>query len=281
MRAGSQSNGTHFAFGPVILRSDPWYIQLRWVQQAAATGGSVSPDHEVWGWGGDVVWIAIHIGILACGPAVQAHGSSARNTNKRAIMRIRALSCLLLVCLAGYSRAVLAQVPDSAQVIPYTVDPKESKITLHVVHPFHKVDGVSTQVTGAARVLPGGRAQAEVQVPVTSFLTGNVNRDEEMRMATDVASFPTVDLKAFTDNWTLPAAYPASQEKYFTAQLTFYGTQEQIGIPVQLIFESPGRIRVTASFSISLNHFKVERPSLFFVKVEDTVRIDVSVLFKR
>ena len=45
----------------------PRYIQRRRGEQAAAAGGSASFDHHAWGWGGDIVWGALLVGVLwAC-----------------------------------------------------------------------------------------------------------------------------------------------------------------------------------------------------------------------
>ena len=45
--------------------------------------------------------------------------------------------------------------------------------------------------------------------------------------------------------------------------------------------ESANRIRASASFAISLDSYKVERPSLMFVKVDDQLKIDAKTLFTR
>ena len=46
----------------------PRYIQRRRGEQAAATGGpATSFDHHSWGYGGDVLWLGLLIGVLwAC-----------------------------------------------------------------------------------------------------------------------------------------------------------------------------------------------------------------------
>jgi hypothetical protein len=45
----------------------PRYIQRRRGQQAAAAGGPAEVDHHAWGWGGDLVWLVLLVGLLwAC-----------------------------------------------------------------------------------------------------------------------------------------------------------------------------------------------------------------------
>ena len=45
----------------------PRYIQRRRHEQAAANAGSAPFDHHSWTWGGDLVWVALFVGLLwAC-----------------------------------------------------------------------------------------------------------------------------------------------------------------------------------------------------------------------
>ena len=42
----------------------PRYIQRRRMQRAATTGGSAGVNHQSWGWGGDLVWGVLFVGML-------------------------------------------------------------------------------------------------------------------------------------------------------------------------------------------------------------------------
>jgi hypothetical protein len=48
-------------------------------------------------------------------------------------------------------------------------------------------------------------------------------------------------------------------------------------VPVTIDIEGEGAFRVHASFEVSLERHGIERPSLLFMKVEDTCRIDVDL----
>jgi hypothetical protein len=52
-------------------------------------------------------------------------------------------------------------------------------------------------------------------------------------------------------------------------------------IPIDLTWESATRVRATCKFQISLDAYKIERPSLMFVKVDDDLQIEVKILFKK
>lgn len=181
--------------------------------------------------------------------------------------------------LAGSAAPVHAQGAEAAD--GYSVVPGASKIVYHVVHKLHKVDGVSTQVTGKARVTPSGQVQVVVRVAADSFESGNVNRDAHVKEVVEAGSYNTIELKALCDGLSPPASFPATVEKRCTGKLSFHGVDLKTEIPVKLAYESAARLIATSSFTLSLDAFKIERPSLMFVKVNDELRVDASVVFGR
>jgi polyisoprenoid-binding protein YceI len=168
-----------------------------------------------------------------------------------------------------------------AQAADYTVDVKTSTLTYHLVHKMHKVDATSHKVEGKARLGANGTAQVMVRVPSESFDSGNVNRDEHMKETVEAAKFPYAELKAFADGVSTPSTFPSTLKKTFKAQVTFHGVQNVFDLPVELTWESPTRVKASATFAISLDGYKVERPSLLFVKVDDELKIDAHVQFGR
>jgi hypothetical protein len=42
----------------------PSYVQRLRSERATAMGGMVTYDHRAWGWGGDVMWIVLLVGIF-------------------------------------------------------------------------------------------------------------------------------------------------------------------------------------------------------------------------
>jgi polyisoprenoid-binding protein YceI len=176
--------------------------------------------------------------------------------------------------------ALLVASPAAAETL-LTLDPAASQVTYHVVHKFHRVDGKSKSAQGRARVGDDGTAQAEVRVPVESFDSGNVNRDAHMKEVTEAARYPSVDLKAIAHGVTPPASLPSTVRTTVKAQLTFHGVTQVMDVPVELAWESAGRLRVKGQITLSLDAFKVERPSLLFVKIDDALVVDVDLSFKQ
>lgn len=156
-----------------------------------------------------------------------------------------------------------------------------SSVTYHLVHKLHKVDGVSKQVSGKARILPSGQAQVAISVPTESFDSANVNRDAHMKETVEAARYPQVEIKAIGEGIQVPATFPATIEKTWKAQVGFHGVQQPLDVPVKLVFESATRATATAALTVSLDQFKVERPSMMLVKVDDALKIDATVVFTK
>ena len=178
-----------------------------------------------------------------------------------------ALLCTLLL-------APLARADGTAS---FSVKSDESKVTYHIVHKFHKVDGVSKKVEGRVRMLPTGTAQIAIRVPVESFESGNVNRDEHMKETVDAARFPVVEVKAMGDGILMPTTFPTTMNRTMKAQVTFHGITQTLDIPVSIVFSAANKMVATTSFPISLDAYKVERPSLMFVKIDDAMKLDAAL----
>lgn len=190
-------------------------------------------------------------------------------------MRSLAIIVGVVVAAAAVARAQ-APAGEELNVVPAT-----SSLTFHLVHKMHRVDGATHKLEGKARITPDGKAQVMVRAPSESFDTGNVNRDAHMKESIEAAKYPFVELKALGEGVKPPATFPATEKKTFKAQLSFHGVQNVFDLPVDVTWESPTRVRATTTFAISLDGYKVERPSLMFVKVDDELKIDAKLDFSR
>jgi polyisoprenoid-binding protein YceI len=180
--------------------------------------------------------------------------------------------------------ALVAAAPPARADAPakeLSIDGQRSTVTYHLVHKLHRFDGTSHKVDGRARLLPGGAAQVMVRIPVESFDSKNVNRDAHMKETVEVARFPDVELKALGEGVAVPASFPATVERRMKAQVTFHGVQQLLDVPVKITFESADRVRAESSFTVSVDSFKIERPSLLFVKIDDDMTIDANLVFHK
>ena len=173
---------------------------------------------------------------------------------------MRALFCAVLLAASGDG--------------PRTFDLGEGTLTYTVVHKLHEVKGTSHAVEGRAQVQADGRLRVQVRAKIASFDSGNSNRDEHVREVTRDSAHPYVQLKGSAAGVSLAAP----------SDVTLDGTVELNGVqkPQQLkvhLEPAGGSVRAKFSFAISLDAFKVERPELLFVKVEDKALIDGDLVF--
>jgi polyisoprenoid-binding protein YceI len=187
---------------------------------------------------------------------------------------------LPFVLLAGVL-ATLGVAPPARAQTTFNVDTGASTLTYHVVHKLHRVSATSKKAEGKAMLGADGKAQVIVRVPIESFDSGNVNRDEHAKEVVEAARYPLVEFKAVGVSVTPPAQFPATEQKTFKVQLSFHGNSHVFEVPVSLTWESAERVRAKASFNVSLDAYKVERPSLMFVKIEDNVILDADLVFKK
>lgn len=179
--------------------------------------------------------------------------------------------------IAALTLAVLSQAPAPRLL---AVDPARSTITYGIVHKLHKADGVSHEVEGKAALLADGKVQVMVRAPIASFKSGESSRDEHMQEALETSRYSHVTLKGVAQV-SPPASFPSTQEIGLQAILELHGRKRPESIPLKLEWASPTEVRVKTSFAVSLDAYQVERPSLFFMKIDDACAISVDLVLKQ
>ncbi len=168
--------------------------------------------------------------------------------------------------------ALLLCAPPARQIL----DLRQGTLTYAVVHKLHEVRGTSKDVEGRALALPDGTVKVQVRAKVASFDSGNSNRDVNMREVTHEAGHPYTEVRGTLSGVTLPLKGPREAVLHGTVELN--GEKRTRDVPVKLKPEDGG-VRATFSFPISLEGFKLERPQLLLVKVDDRAVISGDLLF--
>jgi hypothetical protein len=174
---------------------------------------------------------------------------------------------------AALALVARADVPAGAHMLEL----RGGSVKYTVIHKFHEVTGTSDKLEGRALALADGSAKVEVRAPIASFDSGNSNRDAHMREATHELQHPYVRVKCVLQGVALPLSAPL--EKSAEASVELNG--ERQSVPVQLQLSPEGsKVHVHFTFPISLDAFKVERPELMLIKVDDQVKIEGDALFE-
>jgi polyisoprenoid-binding protein YceI len=161
---------------------------------------------------------------------------------------------------------------------PLRLDPQATQtITFGVVHKLHHIQGVSHQIAGKALELPDGTVQVGVKADVASFDSGNGNRDAHIKEVVEVVRFPDVSVKALVAH-AVPQTLPAKVAGQAQVEVTLHGVAQKVTAPVEMNFADATHVRVTGHFEVSWDAFKIERPSLLFVPIDDQgeVKFDLS-----
>ncbi len=168
--------------------------------------------------------------------------------------------------------ALLAE-PAPAQRHALTSTQGSTSITYRLHHPLHDVDAVSK--TGMLRIDcdPATRdiTSVEAEVDVTSFDSGNSNRDSHAMEVVDALTYPEVTF--------LSTSVSRHGDSLTVAgKLTFHGITRNVTAKGRAEWGG-GRLSLGAHFNISLTEFKIERPSLLMMPVADSLRFTLSAEF--
>jgi polyisoprenoid-binding protein YceI len=161
-------------------------------------------------------------------------------------------------------------LPPGARAL--VADTSLSIVRYRIAHLLHRVEGRSSGVQARAVVHPDGRVEAAAVVPVQSFRSGDADRDA--RAFEILGRFA-----AFKGEARVPPG-EARAEVDLSGDLALHGVKQPLALRI-LVEQSPdGGARVRGRFDVSLDAHRVERPSLLFVKIEDTCHIDFDLALR-
>jgi hypothetical protein len=165
-----------------------------------------------------------------------------------------------------------------AAPVTFNLDASKSTVTYNLVHKLHHVEGTNTKLEGKARRLDDGTVQAMVRGAVKEFDSHNSNRDEHMLETVEAGKFPTVSVKALLKE---PDGAPKSYKAEASCEVTMHGVPQTVKGQFDITSDDSGKAHVTGSFTVSLDAFKVQRPALLFVPVDDALKVDVNLWFAK
>jgi len=175
---------------------------------------------------------------------------------------IPALACVMCCC-------ALAQ----AQVKHLACLKDQSAMTYRLVHPLHKIEATSKDVTYDLEADPAAHTFKHVSgtVDVTTFDSGNSNRDSHAMEVIDAIDYPDASFEG--SNFV-----QRGDSVYAYGKITFHGVTKDVTIGA-VPHWSEGKLELDGSFSLSLTEFKIDRPSLLMIPVEDSLNFTFSALF--
>jgi polyisoprenoid-binding protein YceI len=142
-----------------------------------------------------------------------------------------------------------------------------------MVHPLHVIDAKSTSVDFKVDLDPTTKEIKTVtaQVDVTTFDSGNSNRDSHAMEVVDAITYPDVE-------FTSTSIVQKGDSLFVTGKLLFHGVTKDIMLAGTTQWR-PNRLDVHGAFDIGLTEFKIDRPSLLMIPVEDKLSFTLAAAF--
>jgi polyisoprenoid-binding protein YceI len=176
---------------------------------------------------------------------------------------------LLLGCIAAGLASVAAAQPRTLSAVP-----GESSISYFLVHPLHHIEATSNQIASEATVDPSTRAISAVSmnVDVMTFDSGNSNRDSHAMEVVDAISYPEA-------KFTAGQFEKKGDSLLVSGNLTFHGVSKPVIVRSLPAWEG-NSVTVAGMLDISLTEFKIERPSLLMIPVEDNLHFTLKAVYR-
>jgi len=149
----------------------------------------------------------------------------------------------------------------------------ECWISYRLVHPLHAIEAKSLSPEYKVELDPTTKEIKTVtaQVDVTTFDSGNSNRDSHAMEVIDALTYPDVE-------FTSTSIVQKDDSLFVTGKLTFHGVTKEITMAGTAQWQS-NRLDVFGAFTIGLTEFKVDRPSLLMIPVEDKLSFTLAAAF--
>jgi hypothetical protein len=152
---------------------------------------------------------------------------------------------------------------------------EQSKLTYHVSHPLHQIDGVSHAARGKA-ACHAGQCDFLVAVPVKSFDSGDSNRDLHMIQVVRGGQYPMVVVRfRLPEDAQSMATIPVDLEIQFAGQTAHY-KQVLFHVAIQ-----GGEAKVMGTIPATMSDFEIEPPSLLSIPTKNEIPVRVEMTWKR
>jgi polyisoprenoid-binding protein YceI len=155
-------------------------------------------------------------------------------------------------------------------------------ISFHISHPAKEYDSALLAGGATAKLTldPADFSQSKVActIEVGRFDSANTRRDSHMLEVLEALIFPTITWNVNSIGLAGPLT-PGTHETMASGPLTIRETTADLKVPTTITVTEAGAISVASTFTLSLDSFGVERPTLLFVKIDDEVPITVKVSF--
>ena len=149
------------------------------------------------------------------------------------------------------------------------IDTTHSYIKYTGNHTLHSWEGVSKNIDFSLSCDDNDRCSLNISTPLESLGSGNDSRDSNMLWYTESLKYPRV---SFTSkNFKYSGGIDTSIE--LEGDIDFHGIKKAVPVIITLTNNSDGLWGV-CNFSINLDDFGVEKPSLLMIRISEIIEIE-------
>ena len=174
----------------------------------------------------------------------------------------------------GLGVMVLLIISAAAQEQTFQIDPAQSTVKFTLGDVLHTVHGSFALKHGELQVQPTGKLSGEIVVDATSGNSGSGMRDRKMnKEVLESARYPEIDFRP--DRFDGEVAAQGKSSVMVHGMFSIHGTAREVTVPAQV--ERDGdHWTANVHFTVPYAKWGMKNPSTLFLKVNDTVEIDLS-----
>jgi len=162
----------------------------------------------------------------------------------------------------------------AAQDQSFQIDPAQSTVKFTVGDVLHTVHGTFKLKRGSLQVQPAGKMSGEIVVDAASGSSGSGMRDRKMhKEVLESAKYPEIDFRP--DRFDGNVAPQGKSSVMVHGIFRIHGTEREITVPAQVEMAADHWSAIV-HFTIPYAKWGMKNPSTLFLKVSDTVTIDLA-----
>jgi len=178
------------------------------------------------------------------------------------------------VVLTGVVFTITVSLKASAQDSHFQIDPAKTTVQFTLSDVLHTVHGTFNVERGALQLDSGGKMSGEIVVDATSGQSGSGMRDRKMhKEVLESARYPEITFRPDRIDGSLSGQGKSSVLVH--GMFNIHGVDREITVPAQVELLTD-HWTANVHFSIPYAKWGMKNPSTLFLRVSDTVEIDLS-----
>lgn len=161
----------------------------------------------------------------------------------------------------------------AAQDADYQLDPAQTSVKFTLGDVLHTVHGTFKLKQGELQLQPDGKVSGQIVVDATSGASGSGMRDRKMhKEVLESARYPEITFRP--DRVEGPVTSSGKSSVMVHGMFNIHGADREITVPAQVQADAD-HWTATVRFSVPYQKWGMKNPSTLFLRVSDTVEIDL------